>query len=168
MTARPISIKGTGGKSGGRVSKAVELISGDLRHVGDSRLWAKRFTLILPQKSAAGVVLTEVRKAQTVSVGSRTSDSWQPCARQSAPAELCRFRRREAETETCRVAKLLWRTTTRIPGPHRLNLRNRRMRTRMYVFCTLVWQGRVGDHSPYADSPLTSPSPIVFAMGHSA
>jgi hypothetical protein len=27
VTAKPISIKGTGGKSGGRVSKAVEFIS---------------------------------------------------------------------------------------------------------------------------------------------
>jgi tetratricopeptide (TPR) repeat protein len=35
----------------------------------------------------------------------------------------------EAETETCRVAKLLWRTTTRTSGPQGLNLLNRRMRT---------------------------------------
>jgi hypothetical protein len=34
--AKPISIKGTGGKSGGRVSKAVELISGDLLCVTES------------------------------------------------------------------------------------------------------------------------------------
>jgi hypothetical protein len=33
MTAKPISIKSTGGKSGGCVLKAVELTSGDLRHV---------------------------------------------------------------------------------------------------------------------------------------
>jgi large subunit ribosomal protein L17 len=33
MTAKPISIKLTGGKSGGCASKAVELTSGDLRHV---------------------------------------------------------------------------------------------------------------------------------------
>jgi hypothetical protein len=30
MIAKPISIKGTGGKSGGRAWKAVELITGDL------------------------------------------------------------------------------------------------------------------------------------------
>jgi hypothetical protein len=36
MIAKPISIKGAGGKSGGRVSKAVELITGDLLHVSDS------------------------------------------------------------------------------------------------------------------------------------
>jgi len=36
MTAKPISIKLTGGKSGGCVSKAVELTSGDLRHVTES------------------------------------------------------------------------------------------------------------------------------------
>jgi len=33
MIAKPISIKLTGGKSGGCASKAVELTSGDLRHV---------------------------------------------------------------------------------------------------------------------------------------
>jgi hypothetical protein len=35
MIAKPISIKGAGGKSGGRVWKAVELITGDLLHVTD-------------------------------------------------------------------------------------------------------------------------------------
>jgi hypothetical protein len=34
--AKPISIKLTGGKSGGCASKAVELTSGDLRHVTES------------------------------------------------------------------------------------------------------------------------------------
>src|SRR6202051_1659204 len=38
----------------------------------------------------------------------------------------------EAETETCRAAKPLWRTTNRTSGPHGLNLLNRRMRTRLY------------------------------------
>jgi len=33
MTAKPISIKLTGGRSGGCAWKAVELTSGDLRHV---------------------------------------------------------------------------------------------------------------------------------------
>ena len=33
MIAKPISIKFTGGKSGGCASKAVELTLGDLRHV---------------------------------------------------------------------------------------------------------------------------------------
>ena len=36
MTAKPISIKLTGGKSGGCALKAVELTSGDLRHVPES------------------------------------------------------------------------------------------------------------------------------------
>jgi hypothetical protein len=75
MIAKSVSIKDAGGKSGGRVSKAVELIAGDLLHVSDSRLRVEQFTLILRQKSAAGVVLTEVRKAQTVRVSSRTSNS---------------------------------------------------------------------------------------------
>ena len=34
--AKPVSIKLTGGKSGGCVSKAVELTSGDVRHVTES------------------------------------------------------------------------------------------------------------------------------------
>jgi hypothetical protein len=38
LTTKSISIKDAGGKSGGRVSKAAELIAGDLRHVADSRL----------------------------------------------------------------------------------------------------------------------------------
>jgi len=33
MSAKPLSIKLTGGKPGGGGSKAVELTSGDLRHV---------------------------------------------------------------------------------------------------------------------------------------
>ena len=45
MIAKPISIKLTGGKSGGCASKAVELTSGDLRHVTESRLRMKRFVL---------------------------------------------------------------------------------------------------------------------------
>ena len=36
MTTKPISIKRTGGKSGGCASKAVELSSGDLWHVTNS------------------------------------------------------------------------------------------------------------------------------------
>src|ERR1700675_830896 len=38
----------------------------------------------------------------------------------------------EAETETCRAAKPLWRTTTRTSGPQGLNSLNRHMRTRLY------------------------------------
>ena len=36
LTTKSVSIKDAGGKSGGRVSKAAELIAGDLRHVADS------------------------------------------------------------------------------------------------------------------------------------
>ena len=36
LTTKSVSIKGAGGKSGGCVSKAVELITGDLLHVSDS------------------------------------------------------------------------------------------------------------------------------------
>ena len=75
MTTKSVSIKDAGGKSGGRVSKAGEPIAGDLWHVADSRLSVERSTLTLPQKSAAGIVIAEAMKAQTVSVSSRTSDS---------------------------------------------------------------------------------------------
>jgi hypothetical protein len=56
LIAKPISIKLTGGKSGGCASKAVEITSGDLRQVTESGLRVKQFTLTLPQKSAEGVV----------------------------------------------------------------------------------------------------------------
>ena len=41
LIAKSVSIKDAGGKSGGRVSKAVELIAGDLLHVSDSGLRVK-------------------------------------------------------------------------------------------------------------------------------
>jgi hypothetical protein len=65
LTAKPISIKGTGCKSGGCALKAAELTSGDLSSVADSRL---RMEPILTgrEKSAKGKVLTKVRKARTV------------------------------------------------------------------------------------------------------
>ena len=44
MTAKPISIKGAGCKFGGCAWKAVELTSGDLPLVVNSRLRVKRFT----------------------------------------------------------------------------------------------------------------------------
>ena len=54
----------------------------------------------------------------------------------------------EAETETGRAAKPLWRTTTQTSGPPRAQL----ARTAVCgPACTVVRQGRVGDHSPYAD-----------------
>src|SRR5260370_29332756 len=54
--AKPISIKRTGGKSGGCASKAVELTAGDLRQVTNAGLGRKRFLLTVPQKSAEGKV----------------------------------------------------------------------------------------------------------------
>ena len=58
MTAKPISIKGTGCKSGGCVRKAVELTSGDLPFVPESGLRVERSILTGRQKSAEGVVGT--------------------------------------------------------------------------------------------------------------
>ena len=76
MIAKPISIKDAKRKFGGCARKAIELISGDLLHVSDSGLRVKRFILTLQQKSAAGVLVAKAMKAQTVSVSSRTSNSW--------------------------------------------------------------------------------------------
>ena len=66
MTAKPISIKGTGCKFGGCVRKAVELTSGDLPFVRESGLRSERSILTGRQKSAAGVVVWQRMKAQTV------------------------------------------------------------------------------------------------------
>jgi len=66
MIAKPISIKGTGCKSGGCVWKAVELTSGDLPFVPESGLRVERSILTGRQKSAAGVVVRRRMKAQTV------------------------------------------------------------------------------------------------------
>ena len=66
MIAKPISIKGTGCKSGGCAQKAVELTSGDLPFVPESGLRVERSILTVRQKSAAGVVVRQRMKAQTV------------------------------------------------------------------------------------------------------
>ena len=66
MIAKPISIKGTGCKFGGCVRKAVELTSGDLPFVPKSGLSVERSILTGRQKSAAGVVVWQRMKAQTV------------------------------------------------------------------------------------------------------
>jgi hypothetical protein len=66
MTAKPISIKGAGCKSGGCVRKAVELTSGDLLFVPESGLREEGSILSGRQKSAAGVVVRQRMKAQTV------------------------------------------------------------------------------------------------------
>ena len=66
MTAKPISIKGTGCRFGGCVRKAVELTSGDLPLVSESGLRVERSILTGRQKSAAGTVDRQLSKAQTV------------------------------------------------------------------------------------------------------
>jgi hypothetical protein len=66
VTTKSISIKGTGCKSGGCVRKAVEITSGDLPFVSESRLRIEQSVLTGRQKSAEGVVVTEVMKARTV------------------------------------------------------------------------------------------------------
>ena len=66
MIAKPISIKGTGCKFGGCVRKAVELTSGDLPFVRESGLRGERSILTGRQKSAAGVLVRQRMKAQTV------------------------------------------------------------------------------------------------------
>ncbi len=66
MTAKSLSIKDTGCKFGGCALKAVELTSGDLPLVAESRLRTERSVLTGREKSAEGKVLTKVRKARTV------------------------------------------------------------------------------------------------------
>ena len=66
MTAKPISIKDAGCKFGGCVRKAVEITSGDLPFVPESGLRVERSILTGRQKSAAGVVVRQRMKAQTV------------------------------------------------------------------------------------------------------
>ena len=66
VAAKSISIKGTGCKSGGCALKAVELTSGDLPFVSESRLRVERSILTVRQKSAEGVLGTRVLKARTV------------------------------------------------------------------------------------------------------
>ena len=56
LTTKPISIKGTGCKSGGGALKAVELTSGELLLVAESRLREERSNLKRQQKSAEGIV----------------------------------------------------------------------------------------------------------------
>jgi hypothetical protein len=65
MAAKPLSIKGTECKSSGCASKAVELTSGDLPPVSDSRLRSERSLLTRWQKSAEGVVAAQAVKART-------------------------------------------------------------------------------------------------------
>ena len=70
MTAKPVSIKGTGCKFGGCVRKAVELTSGDLLFVPESGLRAPKGALISQQKSAEGILVRQRMKARTVIAGS--------------------------------------------------------------------------------------------------
>jgi hypothetical protein len=69
MTAKSISIKGTGCRFGGCALKAVELTSGGLAHVPESGLRVGRSILIVRQKSAAGIVVAQAAKAQTEGSG---------------------------------------------------------------------------------------------------
>ena len=66
MAAKPTSIKGTECRSSGCALKAVELSSGDLSPVSNSRLRSERSFLTPWQKSAEGVVAAQAVKARTV------------------------------------------------------------------------------------------------------
>ena len=66
MTTKPISIKDAGCKSGGCAPKAVELTSGDLWRVVEFTTETAARQLSAPQKSAEGIVITQVMKARTV------------------------------------------------------------------------------------------------------
>ena len=66
LTTKPISIKDAGCKSGGCALKAVELTSGDLLIVLESRLRIGQSVLTGRQKSAEGVLGVKTLKARTV------------------------------------------------------------------------------------------------------
>jgi len=66
MTAKSVSIKGTGCKFGGCASKADELTSGDLLLVSESKLGIERSILTGQQESAEGVLAAQAVKARTV------------------------------------------------------------------------------------------------------
>ena len=66
LTAKSVSIKGTGCKSGGCALKADELTSGDLPLVSKSRLRDEQSALTGRQKSAKGKVVVKATKARTV------------------------------------------------------------------------------------------------------
>jgi hypothetical protein len=68
MTAKSVSIKGTGCKFGGCVLKADELTSGDLPLVPESGLRDEQSALTGRQKSAKGVLAAKAAKARTVPV----------------------------------------------------------------------------------------------------
>ena len=63
MTAKSVSIKGTGCKFGGCALKADELTSGDLLLVSESKLRIERSVLTGRQRSAEGVVVAKAAKA---------------------------------------------------------------------------------------------------------
>ena len=75
----PYPSKASAGKSGGGALKAIELTTGDLLHVVDSRLKRERFFLNVQQKSAEGIVGHVVGKANEA-LQSRKAES---TARQS-------------------------------------------------------------------------------------
>jgi hypothetical protein len=68
MTAKSVSIKGTGCKFGGCVLKADELTSGDLPLVPESGLRDEQSALTGRQKSAKSVLAAKAAKARTVPV----------------------------------------------------------------------------------------------------
>jgi hypothetical protein len=69
MIAKPTFIKGTGGKSSGCAWKAVKLTSGEPLYVTETGLRVKRFTLTIEGQSAAGILVAQTMKAQTVGSG---------------------------------------------------------------------------------------------------
>ena len=66
MAAKSISIKSVGCKSGGCALKVVELTSGDLPFVVESRLGSGKPFPTGRQKSAEGVIVRKRMKARTV------------------------------------------------------------------------------------------------------
>ena len=68
-TAKSISIKRRGCKSGGRAWKAAKLTSGGLRGVADTQLRGPRGSLTATQKSAEGI-LVRIGRTKALTIGS--------------------------------------------------------------------------------------------------
>ena len=131
VTAKSLSIKGVGCKSGGGALKAVELTSGDLLFVRDSGLGVEQSASIGRQKSAEGIVVTRVAKARTV-IGVVVRDSHAGHAPANPRSRSLPGADRVKPERNPGAVKPVSGGTRRTSSLHGLKSRNRRIRTRMY------------------------------------
>ena len=89
MVARPISIKGTGCKSGGCVRKAVELTSGDLPLVPDTGLRVERSILGAAEVSSESTSGLRFARTTAISASAVGGFGHGAAEAQGEPAEKC-------------------------------------------------------------------------------